>query len=109
ARGDIYDRIISVGMFEHVGRGNHKQYYKALQQMLQPGGVSVLHTITSEVEEPNDPWIDKYIFPGGYIPSTREIIAALPNYNLRVADMENLRLHYAMTLEEWQRRYHNHR
>lgn len=109
ARGKTFDRIISVGMFEHVGRGNHAEYYKALQHMLNDGGLSVLHTITSEVEKPNDPWIDKYIFPGGYIPSTREIVAALPDFDLRLIDLENLRLHYAMTLDEWQRRYHKHR
>lgn len=105
SRGKKFDRIISVGMFEHVGRGNHAQYYKAVQQMLKPGGISVLHTISSEVERPNEPWIDKYIFPGGYIPSTREVVSALPEYGLRLLDLENLRLHYAMTLDEWQRRY----
>jgi len=109
ARGKKFDRIISVGMFEHVGRGNHAQYYKAVQQMLSPGGISVLHTITAETEEPIDPWIDKYIFPGGYIPSTREVVSALPDYDFRLLDIENLRIHYAMTLDEWQRRYHKHR
>ena len=106
--GQKFDRIISVGMFEHVGRGNHAAYYKAIKTMLVDGGISVLHTITSQIEEPNDPWIDKYIFPGGYIPSTREIVSALPDYDLHLIDYENLRLHYALTLEEWQRRFHKH-
>jgi cyclopropane-fatty-acyl-phospholipid synthase len=105
SRGEKFDRIISVGMFEHVGRPNHKHYFNAVANMLTDGGVSVLHTISSEVEEPTDRWIEKYIFPGGYIPSTREIVTALPRHNLRLIDYENLRLHYAMTLEEWQRRY----
>jgi cyclopropane-fatty-acyl-phospholipid synthase len=108
-RGERFDRIISVGMFEHVGRRNHQHYYDAVANMLSEGGISVLHTISSEVEEPTDAWIEKYIFPGGYVPSTREIVAALPRYDLRIVDYENLRLHYAMTLEEWLRRYEEHR
>jgi cyclopropane-fatty-acyl-phospholipid synthase len=108
-RGETFDRIVSVGMFEHVGRGNHRHYYDAVVRMLADGGVSVLHTITAETEKPTDPWIDKYIFPGGYLPSVREVVSALPKYDLRLLDYENLRLHYAMTLEEWQRRFHMHR
>jgi cyclopropane-fatty-acyl-phospholipid synthase len=109
ARGERFDRVISVGMFEHVGRANHEHYHRAVASMLAPGGVGVLHTITTEVEEPTDPWIDKYIFPGGYIPSTRSIVAALPRHDLRLVDYENLRRHYAMTLDEWRRRYQEHR
>ena len=109
ARGQKFDRVISVGMFEHVGRANHERYYEAVAGMLNAGGVTVLHTITSEVEEPTDPWTDKYIFPGGYVPSTREIVTALPRHGLRLIDYENLRPHYAMTLEEWRRRYEAHR
>jgi cyclopropane-fatty-acyl-phospholipid synthase len=108
ARGEKFDRVISVGMFEHVGKRSHKHYYDAVATMLNDGGVSVLHTISNEVEEPVDGWTDKYIFPGGYVPSTREIVAALPRYDLRIVDYENLRLHYALTLEEWQRRYEEH-
>ena len=108
-RGLQFDRIVSVGMFEHVGKGNHHNYYKAVDQLLKPNGLSLLHSITQQTEQPNDPWIDKYIFPGGYIPSNREIVNALPNYNLRLVDYENLRIHYAMTLEEWMRRYERHK
>ncbi len=108
-RGEIFDRIISVGMFEHVGRGNHKYYYQAVKDMLAPNGLSVLHTITHETEKAIDTWTDRYIFPGGYIPSTREVVAALPKYDFRLLDYENLRLHYAMTLEEWQRRFEKNR
>lgn len=108
-RGLKFDRIVSVGMFEHVGKGNHHDYYRAVDRLLAPGGISLLHTITQQTELPNDPWIDKYIFPGGYIPSNREIVGALPRHGFRLVDYENLRIHYAMTLEEWMRRYVQHR
>lgn len=106
--GETFDRIISVGMFEHVGRGNHAAYYRAVHDMLVDGGISVLHTITAEFERPTDPWIDKYIFPGGYLPTVREITHAFPKYDFRLLDYENLRIHYALTLEEWLRRYEKH-
>ncbi len=108
-RGKQFDRIISVGMFEHVGKGNHASYFKAVNSMLKPSGISVLHTITHTHEAPTDPWIDKYIFPGGYIPSVRETIAKLPNGNFQLIDYENLRIHYAKTLDEWWRRFENHK
>lgn len=108
-QGVTFDRIVSVGMFEHVGRNNHKQYYKAVYDMLRPDGLSVLHTITQQTERITNAWIDKYIFPGGYIPSGREIVWALPEFGFRLTDYENLRIHYAMTLDEWQRRYHTHK
>ncbi|HSE29739.1 MAG TPA: cyclopropane-fatty-acyl-phospholipid synthase family protein [Candidatus Saccharimonadales bacterium] len=109
SRGLMFDRIVSVGMFEHVGQGNHNDYYRAIDAMLKPEGVSLLHTITQQTELPVDPWIDKYIFPGGYLPSNREIVQAFPAYNFRLIDYENLRIHYAMTLEEWMKRYETHR
>jgi cyclopropane-fatty-acyl-phospholipid synthase len=108
-RGERFDRVISVGMFEHVGRRNHARYHDAVASMLTDGGVSVLHTISSEVEEVTDAWTDRYIFPGGYVPSTREVVAALPRYGLRLVDYENLRPHYALTLQEWRRRFEAHR
>jgi cyclopropane-fatty-acyl-phospholipid synthase len=100
-----FDRIVSVGMFEHVGRRNHGSYFDAVQKMLAPGGISVLHSITNEVENSPDPWIDKYIFPGGYIPSIREVVHELPAHDFHLFDYENLRIHYAMTLDEWLRRF----
>jgi cyclopropane-fatty-acyl-phospholipid synthase len=108
-RGKKYDRIVSVGMFEHVGRANQATYFKILRQLLKPGAVSVLHSITNQVETRNDPWIDKYIFPGGYIPAARQIVDQLPRHEFRLLDYENLRLHYALTLEEWLRRYETHK
>lgn len=104
-----FDRIVSVGMFEHVGKGNHKAYYKAVQQLLKPQGLSVLHTITQEREHKVDPWIDKYIFPGGYLPSVREIVRAMPRYDFKLMDYENLRMHYAMTLDNWLERFERNR
>jgi cyclopropane-fatty-acyl-phospholipid synthase len=96
-------------MFEHVGRRDQAAYHDAVARMLTEGGVSVLHTISGETEEATDAWIDKYIFPGGYIPSTREVVTALPRYGLRLVDYENLRLHYALTLQEWRRRFEANR
>lgn len=107
-RGAQFDRIVSVGMFEHVGRGNQQDYYRAVARMLKPGSISVLHTITNQVETAADPWIDKYIFPGGYIPAVREVVHDLPSHDLHLIDYENLRIHYALTLEEWLRRFESH-
>jgi cyclopropane-fatty-acyl-phospholipid synthase len=108
-RGETYDRIISVGMFEHVGQKNQADYFKAVNTMLKPGAISVLHTITHEHETATEPWIDKYIFPGGYIPSIREVVSELPNHDFHLFDYENLRMHYAKTLDEWLRRYEAHK
>lgn len=108
-RGDQFDRIVSVGMFEHVGRGNQQDYYRAVAKLLKPGSLSLLHTITNQFETASDPWIDRYIFPGGYIPAVRQVVHALPSHDLQLIDYENLRIHYAMTLEEWLRRFESHK
>jgi cyclopropane-fatty-acyl-phospholipid synthase len=105
-RGDMFDRVVSVGMFEHVGRHQQGQYLGAVERMLRPGGISVLHTITAFVEQPgSDPWIDKYIFPGGHIPSNVTIMIPLEKTELRILDLESLKYHYAWTLDEWWRRF----
>jgi len=103
--GKQYERVVSVGMLEHVGRGNHKQYFDAVDALLLPGGISVLHSITQQVEDPMPAWIDKYIFPGGYVPSVREIVHFLPEYDFHITDYESLRMHYARTLDEWTNRF----
>lgn len=109
-RGKQYDRIVSVGMFEHVGAKNMPHYFAAVSQLLKPGGITVLHTITTpDYHGGCDPWIEKYIFPGGYIPAVREIANLYPRYGFSLIDYENLRLHYALTLDEWLRRYEKHR
>ncbi|NHN30503.1 SAM-dependent methyltransferase [Paenibacillus agricola] len=105
ARGEQFDKIASVGMFEHVGQTQFPVFMEAVHSMLADKGLSLLHTITHAKEAPTDPWIQKYIFPGGYIPSLREIVNLLPDYNFHVLDIENLRLHYANTLDHWAERY----
>ena len=100
-----FDRVVSVGMLEHVGRGNHRQYFEVVDHLLAPGGISVLHSITQQVEDDMPAWIDKYIFPGGYVPSLREIVQLLPEYDFHLTDYESLRFHCCLTLEEWHRRF----
>jgi len=103
-----YDRVVSVGVFEHVGQSNHRQYFNVVNKLLKPGGVSVLHSITQQTETKLPAFIDKYIFPGGYIPSLRETVYLMPEYGFRVVDIENLRPHYALTLREWLKRFESH-
>jgi cyclopropane-fatty-acyl-phospholipid synthase len=106
---ESFDRIISVGMYEHVGRNNQKLYFEAVAKLLKPGTISVLHTINNQDSQGNNPWIDKYIFPGGHIPSLQSIIEELSKHNLHIFDYENLRMHYAKTLDEWWRRFEKYK
>jgi cyclopropane-fatty-acyl-phospholipid synthase len=108
ASASTFDKISSVGMFEHVGQANYPHFMKAVNRLLKDQGIALLHTITHPTEQKPDPWIEKYIFPGGYIPSLREIIALLPNYNFHPTDIESLRIHYAMTLDHWAEAYEAH-
>lgn len=103
-----YDRVVSVGMYEHVGKENHAKYMAAACRTLKPGGLSMLHTITQFIERPMSPWTDKYIFPGGYLPTIESIYALLPQYDFHPLDDESLRRHYAKTLDEWYRRFKRH-
>ncbi|MBM7624517.1 class I SAM-dependent methyltransferase [Sporohalobacter salinus] len=96
-----FDKIVSIGMFEHVGKENLFKYMEKVKQLLAEGGISLLHTITGLTEEPVNKWVDKYIFPNGYIPALQEIISLLSEYNLHFLHAENLRQHYAMTLDCW--------
>lgn len=96
-----FDRIASVGMFEHVGQGHIPRYFKKIDSLLAPGGVSLLHTLTKLEENSSDDWIKKYIFPGGYIPSLRELMHVLPEFDFHAAHVESLRPHYVKTLEQW--------
>ena len=107
-RALTFDRIVSVGMYEHVGRGNHTTYFWAIDKLLARGGLSVLHTITSPTDEPTDAWNDKYIFPGGFIPSAGSTLKLMEGQHFELQDYENLRYHYALTLEEWLRRFEAH-
>jgi cyclopropane-fatty-acyl-phospholipid synthase len=101
-----FDRIVSVGMFEHVGEPNYQQYFDTVARLLKHDGVAVIHSIGRR-DEPGvtNPWIAKYIFPGGYIPALSEVLPAIERAGLWVTDMEILRLHYAETLRIWRERF----
>ena len=97
-----YDRIVSVGMFEHVGIKYFREYLKKTYDLLKDSGVFLLHTIGQRgVPTATSPWIRKYIFPGGYIPSLSDIIHETEKLNINITDIEILRLHYAHTLTHW--------
>ncbi|MFS0740780.1 cyclopropane-fatty-acyl-phospholipid synthase family protein [Brevundimonas sp. 3P9-tot-E] len=101
-----FDRIISVGMFEHVGVPNYQEYFDTVARLLDDDGVAVIHSIGRK-SPPNrtQPWVRKYIFPGGYIPALSEVLPAIERAGLWVTDMEVLRLHYAETLRHWRERF----
>jgi len=104
--GRIYDRIVSVGMFEHVGVGFYEDYFRSCAAMLGDDGVFLLHSIgRSDGPGITNPWLTKYIFPGGYIPALSEVLRAIERANLLVTDIEILRLHYADTLKAWRERF----
>ncbi|MFN2363176.1 MAG: class I SAM-dependent methyltransferase [Halarsenatibacteraceae bacterium] len=96
-----FDKIVSVGMFEHVGKDNIPEYFQTVNKLLKDGGLSLLHTITHQKEDPTHPWLEKYIFPWGYIPSYREVVWQLPEHSFSLIDAENIRRHYALTGERW--------
>ncbi len=107
---DRFDRIISVGMFEHVGINHFDTFFRKSAQLLSPDGVMLLHSIgRSEGPSVTNAWISKYIFPGGYIPSLSETLAAIERSGMLVTDIEILRLHYAETLKNWRERFLAHR
>ena len=101
-----FDRIVSVGMFEHVGRKFYQTFFNKIFKLLNEDGISLIHTIGS-VNPPRDPqpWITKYIFPGGYTPSLSEISRPIENSGLVISDMEVLRMHYSHTLRHWRERF----
>tara|TARA_B100000945_G_scaffold318862_1_gene324665 strand:- start:3679 stop:4872 length:1194 start_codon:yes stop_codon:yes gene_type:complete len=101
-----FDRVVSVGMFEHVGRKFYGKYFNKVANLLSDQGVALIHTIGS-VNTPRDPhpWITKYIFPGGYTPSLSEVSGPIEKSGLIISDMEVLRMHYAHTLRHWKERF----
>ena len=105
-----FDRIISVGMFEHVGRKFYKTFFKQVNKLLKNKGLALIHTIGS-VNGPRDPqpWITKYIFPGGYTPSLSELIVPIEKSGLIISDVEVLRMHYSHTLKNWKDRCINNK
>ncbi len=100
-----YDRVVSVGMYEHVGEGNHGAYMDAVARALAPGGISLLHTITQQRDRPTNAWTDRHIFPGGRLPTLQGVIGLLAERDFHAVDYESLRRHYARTLHEWWQRF----
>ena len=101
-----FDRIVSVGMFEHVGVGHYKEFFRKCKSLLKDDGYAVLHSINrSDGPGATSGWVKKYIFPGGYIPALSEVVPHLEREGLYITDIEILRLHYARTLHEWAKRF----
>ncbi|ARN81306.1 SAM-dependent methyltransferase [Methylocystis bryophila] len=101
-----FDRIVSVGMFEHVGQPHYDEFFKRVAEALTDDGVALLHTIGNTGEPvPTNAWVVKNIFPGGYVPSLSEIVPAIERAGLMISDVEILRIHYAETLRHWRERF----
>ena len=105
-----FDKIVSVGMFEHVGRKFYKKFFSQVNRLLKNDGIALIHTIGS-VNPPRDPhpWITKYIFPGGYTPSMSEVTGPIEKSGLTVSDVEVLRMHYSYTLKHWKQNFLDNR
>ncbi len=103
--GKKFDRVVSVGMVEHVGRDNYQLFIDCAKEILNPGGLFLLHFISALKEHAGDPWIKKYIFPGGVIPSLREMLSCAAEDGFHTLDVENLRQHYNRTLLCWEKNY----
>ena len=106
--GRQFDRVVSVGMVEHVGRDNYDLFLKCADQVMKKGGLFLLHFISALKEHPGDAWIKKYIFPGGTVPSLREMVNAMAEHDFHTMDIENLRFHYNRTLRCWRKNYLEH-
>lgn len=104
-QGKSWDRVVSVGMFEHVGRSHYKDFLKLWSELLNENGLSLLHTIGRDLPGPPDPWTRKYIFPGGNLPTLEEIIAPAAQAGLQIVDVENLWQHYSLTLQHWYKNF----
>ncbi|MDR3601682.1 MAG: cyclopropane-fatty-acyl-phospholipid synthase [Desulfosporosinus sp.] len=97
----VFDRVVSVGMIEHVGKEHLDEYFSTVQHLLNDGGISLLHCITGKDGSGTNSWINAYIFPGGYIPSVPELIRHMEDDGFSLYDVESLRNHYTRTLEHW--------
>ena len=100
-----FDKVVSVGMFEHIGKANMKLFLENVQSVLRPNGLLLLHTIGKTVEEPTNNWIRKYIFPGSYLPDLGSILKNCSGLGFNFIDCENMRLHYSKTLDNWSERF----
>jgi cyclopropane-fatty-acyl-phospholipid synthase len=106
----VFDRIVSVGMFEHVGINHYGKFFRRVRQLLNDTGIALIHAIgRSDGPDGTNDWINKYIFPGGYVPALSEVLPAVEDAGLFVADIEILRYHYAETLRHWRTRFAEHR
>lgn len=104
-----FDRVVSVGMLEHVGRRNYETFMECVKHILKPGGLFLLHFISALQEHPGDAWVKKYIFPGGVVPSLREMIQIAGDMRFYTLDVESLRRHYNRTLLCWNENFQKHR
>ncbi|MBU3161318.1 cyclopropane-fatty-acyl-phospholipid synthase family protein [Clostridium frigoris] len=102
-----FDRIVSIGMLEHVGLENLSEYFHIVNDLLKDKGLSLIHCITAVNEGGNNTWIDKYIFPGGHVPAIKTIISDIAELELELIDVESLRRHYGKTLEHWAENFEN--
>ena len=101
-----FDRIVSVGMLEHVGPGNYDTYFRTVRGLLKPKGVAVIHSIgVYRRPHPCNRWLAKYIFPGGYLPSLEQMVRSISKQGLKILDVEIMRDHYAETLRQWRLRF----
>ena len=105
---ESYDRIVSVGMFEHVGTSHYQEFFNKIYELLNKKGVALIHTI-GRIDQPttNDAWIEKYIFPGGYIPALSEVMQRVEKSGLTTTDIQVLKFHYAETLKRWRYNFYD--
>jgi cyclopropane-fatty-acyl-phospholipid synthase len=105
-----FDRIVSIGMLEHVGQFHLGEYFNKVRDLLEADGVALIHTITRmDKPRPISAWLHKYIFPGAYLPTASQMMRSIENSHLWLTDLENLRLHYAYTLQRWHQRFAENR
>ncbi|URZ05674.1 SAM-dependent methyltransferase [Clostridium felsineum] len=102
-----FDRVVSVGMIEHVGKENIPEYFETVNKLLNKGGISLLHCITGVKKGGTNTWINNYIFPGGYVPAVRELVDNIAEQDFYLVDAESLRRHYGRTLEHWAVNFEN--
>jgi cyclopropane-fatty-acyl-phospholipid synthase len=103
-----YDAFVSVGMLEHVGKGNYKTLGDVIHRSLKRGGLGIIHSVGRSCSAPPNAWLEQRIFPGSYPPSLREMLDIFEPHEFSILDVENLRIHYAETLMEWLRRFDDH-
>ncbi|MCH0372461.1 class I SAM-dependent methyltransferase, partial [Enterococcus faecium] len=101
-----FDHITSVGMFEHVGSENLEGYFKVVKDLLKPKGTALIHGISRQQGGATNAWINKYIFPGGYVPGVTELVDNITKNDLQLIDLESLRRDYQLTLEHWTKNFH---